>query len=507
MKHLQAYLLTGILIILSSSVLAADITVYSSDGNGNIDKPVVLVEGFDPFNDIRPETYTVPTDDGGTRTITGYYDRIPQDFRNFLQQTGRDLVFITFEDTHLDLRQLADEFQISLIAINNMKTGNHPTAVIGYSAGGLIARWGLKEMENQATDHETSLFISYDTPHRGATIPESVIDGLKDLKDKLPSDIFGIDVEPDSLKNNWDAVNSFSSKQMLIGASYSIFLSEIETLGYPNNLARMAVANGSITGTNQALPTGAIVFDYKVEIAQISNEYQTLKQEAQFPCSYPCDPTISRDYDRAPGGTRNTFQQYWNALENVDEPALLYDLDVYFKNPSLTSHSFVNTLSAFDIKNFDILSPVTNTMKDYGPFDDYAANAVNTPHHIIDSSFANAGSGKINLWLTNYHKANSTIPNRSHKKTPLGAVTGLLSLWVRSGRNDLQWTSVPGATHYQILGKTMNNYNVLKTVSSTVAEITVSVTTQIAVRACNADQCGYPDFGTAQWRSSSTHTH
>ncbi len=166
---------------------------------------------------------------------------------------------------------MAIEFQDALQDINAEKVGNHPNAVIGFSAGGLIARWGLKTMENDGFDHETSLYISYDTPHRGATIPESIVDGIKDLKDKIPS--LG---ETSALKKTWRAVNAHSVKQMRIGGAYSSFLKEIENLGYPENLARMAIANGSDMGSKINLPISSIVFDYKVEISQISNEYQTI---------------------------------------------------------------------------------------------------------------------------------------------------------------------------------------------------------------------------------------
>ena len=39
--------------------------------------------------------------------------------------------------------------------------------------GGLIARYGLSFMEQNSMNHETRLYISFDSPHLGANIPVS----------------------------------------------------------------------------------------------------------------------------------------------------------------------------------------------------------------------------------------------------------------------------------------------------------------------------------------------
>ena len=463
---------------------AATLTYFTSDGSNTVDKPVLLVEGYDT-NDFF--------------SAQGYYDLLPPEFSFWLRQTGRDLVVMTFDDTKIDLKLLAVEFQNGLTALNNIKTGNHPTAVVGFSAGGLIARWGLKTMENQGVDHQVSVYISYDAPHRGATIPESIIGGIKDLKDNLPNF-----AESQGLKNYWDAVNSYSAKQILLGASYSAFLTELENLGYPNNLARFAVANGSDNGTSINLPNNAVVYDYRVELLQLFNEYQTLREEPHDPCAYPCDPVRNRRYDSAPGSTRSSFEDYWIEMEKADAKIWTpgFDLDVYYKNSALTDHAFVNTLSALDIKHYEITAPIDSSMEDYGPFDGYAHTGINKPHASIDFAFANGSDGKINQWLNNYHKVNASIPGRSHKKQSINLVPSLNSEWLIGGNNMLSWGAVTGATKYEILRKQGSTYSLIKTTTSLYTSITVGQTSQIAVRACNNDQCGYSEFATAYNRTN-----
>lgn len=46
-----------------------------------------------------------------------------------------------------------------------------PNVIIGQSMGGLIARWALRDMENKGQNHQTRLFISYDSLHQGANVP------------------------------------------------------------------------------------------------------------------------------------------------------------------------------------------------------------------------------------------------------------------------------------------------------------------------------------------------
>ena len=37
--------------------------------------------------------------------------------------------------------------------------------------GGLVARYGLNYMESIGLDHETRLYVSFDSPHAGANVP------------------------------------------------------------------------------------------------------------------------------------------------------------------------------------------------------------------------------------------------------------------------------------------------------------------------------------------------
>ncbi|VDH03263.1 PGAP1-like alpha/beta domain-containing protein [Bergeyella zoohelcum] len=55
--------------------------------------------------------------------------------------------------------------------VNQNKVGNEKNVVLGQSMGGLVARYALKDMEDQGENHDTKLYISHDAPHLGANTP------------------------------------------------------------------------------------------------------------------------------------------------------------------------------------------------------------------------------------------------------------------------------------------------------------------------------------------------
>src|SRR5690606_12905444 len=54
---------------------------------------------------------------------------------------------------------------------NAQKVGNEELVIIGPSMGGLISRYALRYMEQNSLNHETRLWLSFDSPHLGANIP------------------------------------------------------------------------------------------------------------------------------------------------------------------------------------------------------------------------------------------------------------------------------------------------------------------------------------------------
>ncbi|MBU2927541.1 T9SS type A sorting domain-containing protein [Winogradskyella psychrotolerans] len=142
-----------------------------------LDKPIIVVDGFDP---------------GDTRDITGLYDSLDyvgtegdQNLADLLRTEGFDIVFLNFPtytrvadditiDGGADFMERNAMVLIELIeTINEDKAGNSPeqNVIIGPSMGGVIARYALNYMEANSLDADTRLYISFDSPHLGANVP------------------------------------------------------------------------------------------------------------------------------------------------------------------------------------------------------------------------------------------------------------------------------------------------------------------------------------------------
>ncbi|MCL9804769.1 T9SS type A sorting domain-containing protein [Flavobacterium amniphilum] len=144
--------------------------------DGIFDKPIYVVDGFDP-SDSRNTTAVYNlltyTDTNGNTQNLG--DRI----RN---QEGYDIVVVNFP-TYVNAATKtidggADYIErnaLSLVTVietlNLQKTGNEQNIVIGPSMGGLISRYALRFMEQNNLNHQTRLWISFDSPHYGANVP------------------------------------------------------------------------------------------------------------------------------------------------------------------------------------------------------------------------------------------------------------------------------------------------------------------------------------------------
>ncbi|WP_452227542.1 T9SS type A sorting domain-containing protein [Lacinutrix cladophorae] len=148
--------------------------IYLSDDNV-LDKPIFLVDGFDPGDgrDITGLRELLDFDDNGTTS----------NLEALVKEEGFDVVYLNFPiytraadnaiiDGGSDFIERNAMLLVELInLINAQKVGTAQNVVIGPSMGGLISRYALNYMEAQSMSHETRLWISFDAPHHGANVP------------------------------------------------------------------------------------------------------------------------------------------------------------------------------------------------------------------------------------------------------------------------------------------------------------------------------------------------
>jgi pimeloyl-ACP methyl ester carboxylesterase len=258
--------------------------IFPDNVNGIIDKPVILVEGFDP-NDTRaiPAIYNMLNYGAGQNLATDLrnlgYDIVILNFPNYTRPATSTLVAGGADYIQRNAMVLTE----LLSQVNAMKVGTEQNVVIGPSMGGLIARYALRYMEMNSLDHDTRLYISFDAPHKGANIPI----GFQHLFNYMANGPLGdatIQVLVDAM------LKSNASREMLIdqfeghlqsGSNVEFdgsvtlptgkpgfrdaFQAELDAMGFPQQSRNIAIANGAGNGAMNGTPD-MVVMDHTFNI-------------------------------------------------------------------------------------------------------------------------------------------------------------------------------------------------------------------------------------------------
>ncbi|HPF97050.1 MAG TPA: T9SS type A sorting domain-containing protein [Mangrovimonas sp.] len=265
--------------------------IFYDNVDGVLDKPIFFVDGFDP-NDSRdiPSMYSLldfgnPVENLADLVRDEGYDIVVLNFPTYISSTDGS----TTINGGADFIQRNAFILVELInTINGMKTGTEKDVVIGPSMGGLISRYALRYMEQNFMDHETRLFLSFDSPHLGANVPI----GMQYLFNYMVNGAGITDLQPvvDGL------LNSAAAKQMLVdhylahlqnGSTYlqdsglttpagapnfrDAFQTELDAMGFPQTTRNIAISNGSGIGTGTGTPGMELInHTFNVSISAIS---------------------------------------------------------------------------------------------------------------------------------------------------------------------------------------------------------------------------------------------
>lgn len=253
----------------------------ANPGNYKLRNPLIILDGYDA---------------GDKSNLRWVYD--PQGFYQLVQGAGilqaadlqeRDVVLLNFPNSprlRANGTWTADNVDggtdyiernaLVLVALlkqlkPRLASSAEKYAIIGPSMGGLISRYALAYMEKRQAetglaswDHNTALWVSLDAPHQGANVPIGVQEFLRYYQDVT-------DAAKATLNDN---VNSPASRQMLVHHQLSRsttvagapgfrdrFMLALRdnglpgSLGYPQNLRRVGIADGRLDGGRQAVGT------------------------------------------------------------------------------------------------------------------------------------------------------------------------------------------------------------------------------------------------------------
>ncbi|MCL2290437.1 MAG: alpha/beta hydrolase, partial [Bacteroidetes bacterium] len=387
--------------------------IYYSQSGNQLRRPILIVDGFDPENDRQFEWHKNEDKDSDALSIWGllwYKDgNVDKHVGKQLLDRGYDLVILDLPDggTYIERNAMVCIEVINRINQMLVTSGSQEEIiVVGPSMGGQITRYALAYMEKNPGPHTNNgkhncrLWISFDSPHQGANISlgaQAFIHHFKAIQS--------------SAKAVWDnTLNCIAAQQMLIHhknsaakSKYNTYYNALRNLGYPANLRKISVANGSLSNAANGVasatvfemifPWGIINIDSKIRMypskGQKTNVFSVLYRTFFIPVYWenetvnaPNDAPCS--IDAAPGGYYNTFNIINKDAASWANMTVLYN----------AQHCFMPIPSVLDISdNSDYCTNFSNTdlvATGRTPFQSYWGSAsANMDHVEFNQSLVN----------------------------------------------------------------------------------------------------------------------
>ncbi|WP_445721702.1 T9SS type A sorting domain-containing protein [Flavobacterium sp.] len=181
-SNLSAYAKTTITATTAYNGALGSATVYIKykTGGNSITKPLIVAEGFDTGVILTPEQ------EAGDNNIEDFLRDINNSFSNLPIETNQyDIIYVDWNNGVDFIQRNAFVLEEVIRWVNTQKANNGSTlqnVVLGQSMGGLIARYALKDMENNGLNHDTRLYVSHDAPHLGANVPLSIQHSARHLR-------------------------------------------------------------------------------------------------------------------------------------------------------------------------------------------------------------------------------------------------------------------------------------------------------------------------------------
>jgi len=437
-----------------------ELTYLIHNPENGLQKPVLVVNGFDPndkIDDARLFSMYLNSD-----TLDGNFK-----FADELHSYGYDIVILNFQPWHSDvmgemiyvdyIQRNAFVVAAAIDTINHQLTNNNSNKqliVVGASMGGLTTRYALAYMEQNNINHNTRLWVSLDAPQKGANIPIGIQYTLQHFAEELNNAKAII-----SKKKNLD---NPAARQMLLhyyGANSvspqsdplrNSFVSELETMGFPSQTRNISIVNGSTDATAVQPPAGnkatsltirmrpPLLSWYKVGDIELRETHSYGQLSTVFKADMLDPPAIlylpanwsllllwntfinqfesktARGFtsrfslDNSPGGTRDTYN---DLVEEAGNTASWNNIPLKLNwNVHNATHSFIPTKSAlaFTGNNQDFIENISNrnlVVSGETPFDSYWAPMGKNMEH------ATLFDEELMCWLLNEINENPMPPS------------------------------------------------------------------------------------------------
>ncbi|MEU6412860.1 hypothetical protein [Microbispora sp. NPDC046933] len=352
--------------------------VYYGERNRGLTRPVIMADGFN----TGPST---PEFSWNALEFSAGFPLLSE-----LRRRGRDVVLLGFTERSASILDNAETAIAAIREAIARRVGSHPLTVGGFSMGGLVTRYALAKMESQGRaedSHQTALYFSYDSPHRGAWMPIA-LQGFAHYIRRLDSRFSDQMNSPASRQLLWQHIAGWQDEPD-IARERKDFLAALERVGnWPQIPRLIGVANGVGSGRGNGIRpgqtalrgTGAAVTgtDLRSQSAGDDSLVATLRVVTlQRP---EIRTTGMPDIDGAPGGTLEGFGILADALNKFTLLGLGVD------NP-IRSHCFVPAVSAVAIRdiatNDDLYVRIDSLSPDTSELDEFKLASQNEGHTAI----------------------------------------------------------------------------------------------------------------------------
>jgi len=263
-------------------------TAYVNLGNNNnnfISRPFIIIEGFDPDDRMGNQDIFIQM----------VYNPDPRQVSDNLliqlQQRGYDIIVFNINNTHRSILENAELVARLIKDVNNRMVASgsiNRTVVAGISMGGLTAKAALRMLENEGYDHRCDLYISLDSPHRGANVPL----GFQHMYDHWKTGVGNFFKTVAQVNSNLN-MKTYIDKWYLpdIGPFLTAtsatemahvyylqnyrrlnYLTEMAAIGfYPEKCRKLALSNGT-NAVGQGFKAGAKLLDWTPGICLLDNK-------------------------------------------------------------------------------------------------------------------------------------------------------------------------------------------------------------------------------------------
>ncbi|MCX5397619.1 triacylglycerol lipase [Streptomyces sp. NBC_00102] len=312
--------------------------VFYGENNDGIRKPVLLADGFNLGpSDLEKLFHGL---DGGEYALL-----------TEIRRSGRDVVLIGYDERSASILDNAKTVTAAIQRTIAEREGNAPLTVGGFSMGGIITRYVLAKLEGQGIDHQTALYFSYDSPHRGAVIPI----GLQAFSYFIPmANKFARQMDsPAAREMLWRHYDP-ETESVEVAPEREKFLAELRSVGFWPQIPRLiAVANGRGDGLGPAINPGQVALASVGPLIYPGTTFYTQAEGHEAVVAelkrlfLAAGKTITTsgfpELDGAPGGTLDSYGILGAMLEQ-------FGAEIELNHPDIC---FVPTVSAVAIRDID----------------------------------------------------------------------------------------------------------------------------------------------------------